>query len=55
MNWIGIFFSFMIPGAVVVGMIAGIIWEHREHKRAKRRRARCHRPISTWQDLYVGE
>lgn len=55
MNWIGIFFSFIIPAGVVVFMTVGIIWEAREKRRAKRRHARCHRPISTWQDLYVGE
>lgn len=55
MNWIGIGFSFILPGLIIIGMTAGIIWERREHKRAKRRHTRCHRPISTWQDLYVGK
>lgn len=55
MNYIGLIFSFMIPGIVIGAMIAGIYYEAKEKRHAKKRKRRCHRPISTWNELYVGE
>lgn len=55
MNYIGLIFSFMIPGVVIGFLIAGIYYEAKEKRHAKRRKRRCHRPISMWNELYVGE
>lgn len=55
MNYIGLIFSFGGLGAVIGVLIAGIYYEAKEKRHAKKRKRRCHRPISTWNELYVGE
>ena len=55
MNYIGLIFSFMIPGAVVGFMAAALVIEAKDRRRAKKRHTRCHRPVNTWHELYVGE
>ena len=55
MNYIGLIFTFMIPGAVVGFMIAALVMEAKARRRAKKRHERCHRPVCTWHELYVGD
>lgn len=55
MNYIGMIFSFFVPGIIVGSLVAGIYYEAKEKRRAKKRKRRCHRPISMWNELYVGE
>ena len=54
MNYIGLIFSFMLPG-MVIGFMAGCIWAARERRRAKKRHVRCHRPVCDWNEFYVGD
>lgn len=55
MNYFGMILTFMVPGMIFGGMAAGLIYEAKERRRAKKRHERCHRPVCTWQDLYVGD
>ena len=55
MNYIGLIFSFGGLGVVIGVLIAGIYYEAKEKRHAKKRKRRCHRPISTWNELYAGE
>lgn len=50
-NWIGLIIPLMLIAAPF-GMAAVLI---RDHVRAKRRHKRCHRPMSSWHELYVGD
>ena len=50
-NWIGC----IIPALLLLSPIGMAIVLIRDKVKAKRRRRRCHRLISTWHELYVGD
>lgn len=55
MNYFGLIFTFMLPGMIVGGMAAALIYEAKERRRAKKRHERCHRPIKMWYELKAGD
>jgi hypothetical protein len=39
----------MVPGVIIGGMAVALYYEY-EKRRAKKRHARCHRPITMWSE-----
>lgn len=52
MNWIGMIFSFMIPGMVIGGMATSLVIEGLKHRKPK---ANTNRVGMRWVTYKVGE